>query len=339
MNTATDTSWFKAASTRLPGLALVGAITLIAYWLAQFFSLPAIIIALLAGMACNPLIGRLPSTQTGICFAADPLMKIGVACLGAGVNVYLILEMGWPILMALITAMGLTVLVGLILGRWLGQTSRFSLLTAGAVAICGSSAALAICCTLPKGTNDERDLSVVIIGISILSAAGILLYPLLTNLLGLNDMAAGFVLGGSLHNVAQAIAAGFSVSDVAGETATLVKMSRVALLAPFIMLIALTTGREEADQPRKKWLTLPPLFLIGFIILMIFAAAGLIPPTIKVVLAWLAKAGLLLAMTAIGLKTSLLALMKVDGRSIGLLIAETLVMLIVILCAVHLIAF
>jgi uncharacterized integral membrane protein (TIGR00698 family) len=323
----------------VPGLVFVILATVFAVLIARFVFVPTIIMALLVGLSLNPFVSPKRSLDAGICLAAEPLMKVGIACLGAGVNVSLLATLGWPIFAALLIAIGVTILAGMVIGRALGRSRRLSILSAGAVAICGSSAALAICCAMPKGDDDERDLSVVIIAVSVLSAAGIVLYPLLTKLLSFDDVTAGFVLGGSLHNVAQAIAAGFSVSDTAGETATLVKMSRVAMLAPLVMVVAwmFRSSQTQKQTGAKRWV-LPPLFLVGFLVLMGANEAGLLPSSVQEGLAMISRACLLMAMTAIGLRTSVFDLIKVDRRTVILLCAETVILLALILCAVPIIA-
>ncbi|MEM9599689.1 MAG: putative sulfate exporter family transporter, partial [Pseudomonadota bacterium] len=280
--------------------------------------------------------------------AADPLMKIAVACLGAGVNIGLLILLGWPVLITIIAIMAMTIGSGLWLGRLMGRTPAFAILSAGAVAICGASAALALCCVLPATANRERDLSVVIIVISLLSAAGVLLYPLLMQILGLSDFEAGFVLGGSLHNVAQAVAAGFSMSEPTGETATLVKMIRVSLLAPCVMIVAFAfrhapkTQADEVepcedaacgDETAQRRRILPPAFLIVFFVLMIISSAGLMPWSVRLAFDQIASIGLVLAMTAIGLSTPVADLAKTDRRSVWLILLQTAIILVLALCA------
>lgn len=311
----------------IPGLILVSLLSGLAWGASQLTGLPAVITALVLGLCFSPLLARLPRADPGVRFAAEPLMKIAVACLGAGVNIALLMMLGWPVLLAIIVIMGVTVATGLWFGRLLGRTARFAMLSAGAVAICGASAAVALCCALPASKTRERDLSVVIIGVSLLSAAGVLLYPLLTQALSLNEAQSGFVLGASLHNVAQAVAAGFSVSEPTGETATLVKMMRVTLLAPCVMIVAYAfRTKDDADAPARVRM-MPPAFLIAFLLLMVAGSAGWIPAPLKTGLALAASSGLILAMTAIGLATPVAALVKTDRRAILLILLQTGVML------------
>lgn len=329
----------RSVRQSVPGLVLVIIATACAALLSRFLAAPAIIVALIVGLTLNPLTHARAPLRSGVSFAAEPLMKLGVACLGAGVNLSLLVTLGWPVFVTLFVAMTITVLSGLALGRMLGQSQRLSILSAGAIAICGASAALAISCALPKGDTDERDLSVVIIAVSLLSAAGIILYPLITRLLAFDDVTTGIVLGGSLHNVAQSIAAGFSVSDTAGETATLVKMSRVAMLAPLVMIVPLMMRREKphaqinTGTARKRW-AVPPAFLVGFVILMTASGLGLLPDLLKQGFMLTSKISLLMAMTAIGLRTSVIDVVQVDRRTMILLLAETAILLAVILAAV-----
>lgn len=336
----------------LPGLILVVLLTVPAWWLASVTDIPAVITALVLGLCASPMFARFQTSHPGVQFAADPLMKIAVACLGAGVNIGLLMLLGWPVLITIIGIMAITIGTGLWLGRLLGRSPAFAILSAGAVAICGSSAALALCCALPASAQRERDLSVVIIAISLLSAIGVLLYPLLMQALGLSDIEAGFVLGGSLHNVAQTVAAGFSMSESTGETATLVKMIRVSLLAPCVIMVAYafrgaviapasdgessvaaSSGDgpcvDEAcgDETSQRRRILPPAFLIAFFLLMIAGSAGWLPTPLKTAFAHMASGGLILAMTAIGLSTPIADLLRTDRRSVLLIVLQTAVIL------------
>jgi len=144
------------------------------------------------------------------------------------------------------------------------------ILTGGAVSICGASAALAISAILPRNEYTERNLSFTVFGVTLLSTLAMIAYPIAINLFGFADHQAGIFLGGTIHDVVQVVGAGFSISDAAGETATTVKLLRVSLLAPIVLVLGLAMSQLNlrVDEIGKA----PPFvprFVIGFAVLVI----------------------------------------------------------------------
>ena len=124
----------------------------------------------------------------------------------------------------------------------------FGFLTGGATAICGASAALALSAALPAHPGKEKATTFTVIGVSTLSTLAMILYPMLASLqLDLSPVAAGVFIGGSIHEVAQVVGAGYSMSRETGDVATVVKLMRVAMLLPVIVCAAMIT-RAQGDE-------------------------------------------------------------------------------------------
>ncbi|MCS6854890.1 MAG: putative sulfate exporter family transporter, partial [Elioraea sp.] len=151
------------------------------------------------------------------------------------------------------------------------------------------------------------------------------LYPVLTGVIGLDDRMAGVFLGATIHDVAQVVGAGFSVSAEAGTAATVVKMLRVALLVPVVFAVALVARRLSGPAARAaKRPPLLPAFLLAFLALVAANSLGLVPSPAQ---AWLAEASrwcIVVAIAALGVKTSLASLAEVGRPAILLMVAETL---------------
>lgn len=129
-------------------------------------------------------------------------------------------------------------------------------------------------------------------------------------------------MGGTIHDVAQVVGAGFSISPEVGENATLVKLIRVAMLAPVVLIFSLAYRSSSKATTGNK----PPLlpgFVVGFLILAILNSIGLIPPFISEAAGNLSRWFLLIAIAAVGLKTSLKKMLDVGGVAIALIVAET----------------
>ena len=160
----------------------------------------------------------------------------------------------------MIAAVTLTILFGVVGARVAGISRPFGILTAGAVAICGASAALAISSVLPKGENHERDTVFTVIGVTALSTIAMIIYPLIIALFHLDHAAIGVFLGGTIHDVAQVVGAGFSVSDETGNVATFTKLLRVAMLLPVVVTLSFVYPRPQHHQGRAAIAGLPRRF-------------------------------------------------------------------------------
>ena len=321
----------QPAALYFPGIAVSLLVAVAAQFVAEHYGAPAMLMALLFGIALNFLSQPGPSAP-GIGFAARSVLRFGVALLGARISIELFLSLGWTLIGMLIAGVALTILFGVSFARVMGQGPRFAILTAGAVAICGASAAMAIAAILPKDDKSERNLLFTVLGVTLLSTVAMILYPVFTGAMGFDDRSAGIFIGATVHDVAQVVGAGFSISDEAGETATLVKLIRVSLLAPVVVLLALwwrgSAGQADGGRP-----PIVPVFVLGFLALAALNSFGLIPPVISVFLVKVATWCLLAAIAAVGMKTDLRNVLQVGGGAILLIVAETLFLALYVLAA------
>ncbi len=234
-----------------------------------------------------------------------------------------------PIVMV-IGAITLTILFGLLGARIAGLSRPFGVLTAGAVAICGASAALAISSVLPHEKNHERNTAFTVIGVTALSTMAMIVYPMITALFHLDHAAIGIFLGGTIHDVAQVVGAGFSVSEETGKIATFTKLLRVALLLPVVLTLSFVFRAETGTSTGR----LLPGFLVMFAALVVANSVGAIPDTLLAVLKSLSRWCLVTAIAALGMKTSLKSVAEVGGRAIALIVAETVFLAIIVLAVV-----
>ena len=310
------------AKEYFPGVMVSVLVALAAQFVAEHHGAPAMLMALLFGIALN-FLGDPGPTAAGIGFTARSVLRFGVAILGARISVEMLTSLGWGMIALLIAGVIATILFGVLLARFIGQGPRFAILTAGSVAICGASAAMAIAAVLPKDEKSERNLLFTVLGVTVLSTVAMILYPILTQALGFDDVTAGAFIGATVHDVAQVVGAGFSISDTAGETSTLVKLIRVSFLAPVVVLITLW-WQHAAPQDEGKRPPIIPGFVLGFLVLAMLNSLGLIPAALSGLLANLSSWALLAAIAAVGMKTDLRNIMQVGGGAIALIVAETL---------------
>jgi len=306
-----------------PGIVVAALVAVAAQFLAEHYATPAMLLALLLGIALG-FLGQEGRTVDGVGFAARTLLRLGIALLGVRISFALIAELGAQLIGLIVGGVILTILFGLAVGRFFGHRWRFSLLTAGSVAICGASAAMAISAILPKDERSEERLLFTVMGVTVLSTLAMIVYPIVVTALEYSPLEAGVFLGGTIHDVAQVVGAGFSVSDETGETATLVKLIRVALLAPVVLIASLMIRSFATADPDGGRPPLLPSFVIAFLVLATANSFGFVPGWAASFLGDASRWLLLTAIAAVGMKTNLKQVLSVGGAAIALIVLETI---------------
>lgn len=320
-----------------PGFAVSVLVAATAQFLSEHYGAPAMLLALLLGLALNFLAEDGTRTAPGVAITARSVLRIGVALLGARISVDMLADLGAASVALVVAGVVATILFALLLGRLAGRSWDFALLTGGSVAICGASAAMAIAAVLPKHEKSERDLVFTVLSVTVLSTVAMVVYPMLSNAFGFTARDSGVFLGGTIHDVAQVVGAGFSIGPETGETATLVKLIRVSMLAPVVLTFSLVIrARGLADQAGGKRPPLLPGFVIGFLVLAALNSAGVIPAGLADFAGTLSRWALLIAIAAVGIKTSLQKMLAVGGGAIALLVAETVFLGVFVVAGLHL---
>ncbi len=309
-----------------PGTLLSAVVAVAAMALGPHYDAPVMLFALLLGMALN-FLSKEGKAAPGIDFTGRQILRVGVALLGLRITLAQVAELGWaPVVMVLVTV-ALTIVVGIVLARLMGFQMFFGLLTGGAVAICGASAALALSAAMPSHPLKERATLFTVIGVSSLSTLAMVLYPLLTQALEMPPVLAGFFIGGTIHDVAQVVGAGYSISHEAGDAATLIKLMRVAMLLPVIALAAgLARRYEQAQGDTAVTGARPPLlpwFAVAFGLLVCVNSSGWLPSGLVQGGQSTSHFFLVAAMAAIGMKTHLRDIVAVGWKPVVLMLLET----------------
>ena len=309
------------------GVLLALAVAAAARFVSDHYGAPAMLFALLFGIAFN-FLSTDERCAPGIELSSKTLLRAGVALLGFRLSLTEIASLGADSVLMVGGMLVGTIFFGILVAPLLGRHWRFGLLTGGAVAICGASAALAISAVLPKREGLEKDTLFTVMAVTTLSTVAMVTYPIITKLLGFDDAQTGFLIGATIHDVAQVVGAGYSVSDVAGELATLVKLERVAMLP--IVLLAITFACGKGEGKRAGF----PAFLIGFVICVLINSTGLVPPVIQTSAATLSQWLLITAIAGLGIRTSVKAMLDLGPRHLILVVAETLFLLVAAVVAV-----
>jgi uncharacterized integral membrane protein (TIGR00698 family) len=314
-------------------------------------------VAIVIGMLLGNF-GVMPkSLRPGVRFAYSNLLSLGIILLGVQLNFFDVLRLGFMGVgmscFEIVLALGIMWL----LTRWLRLSGRLGVLLGVGTAICGSSAIMA---TAPVIEAEESDVVFGVATVTLLGLIGMFLLPLLGHALQMTANAFGILDGLVIHAVPQVVAAGFAYSSPAGATATVIKMTRVCLLAPMVFFIGLIYARRKAQQTqmvqnkRSGVFALFPKFIFGFLAMALLRTIGLLPD-IKIQLPEAAWAGgvqkdfsvvniarmaasfcLIMSMAAVGLETKFSALARTGPKPFLAGLISSLVITVVILGLIRL---
>ncbi|MFN4170230.1 MAG: YeiH family protein [Pseudorhodobacter sp.] len=309
----------------LPGLLLSVTIAAAAGFLADHYGAPAMLFALLIGIAFN-FLHEESTCRAGVDFAARTLLRLGVGLLGLRIALDDLAQFGWTGAAVIAGLVALTIATGFVVAPLLGRGWRFALLTGGAVAICGASAALGLAPGIPANENTERNTLFTVMAVTTLSTIAMVAYPILFQTMDLSDIQRGFLIGVTIHDVAQVVGAGFSISDSAGETATIAKLFRVALLPVVLVAVVLSLRISGAGTAGGK-VPLLPWFMVLFLVLSATGSAIDLPASVTGAVSDASRLLLVTAIAALGVKTSMRAMREVGPGHLGVVVIETLVLL------------
>jgi uncharacterized integral membrane protein (TIGR00698 family) len=299
-----------------PGVSLAFVVAAAATFLSEHYGAPVMLFALLLGMALHFLSAD-PRAAPGLDFTAKKLLRVGIALLGARITFGQVAGLGAAPVFLVVVCLTATIGFGLILARLTGRDWPFGMLTAGSVAICGASAALAISAVLPRRENHERDTLFTVVAVTGLSTVAMVLYPILFAALGFDETAIGILIGATIHDVAQVVGAGYAVSPEAGDAATLVKLLRVALMPVVVLSLALLVSRGSGAKAPM------PVFALVFVLILAINSFGLIPGPVQVAMVDCSRWLLVGAIAALGIKTSLQAMFEGGPGHTLVVLAQT----------------
>lgn len=323
--TATTTIDSLGWRDKLNGVLFVALLTMAVVQLAELPFIRSVGISpLVIGIVCGMIYGNfLKGTMpigwgVGVHFTARKLLRIAVALYGLNISLQQIIEVGLP---GVVVAIGVAVSVlalGTWLGtRWLGLDRDTSMLTAAGSAICGAAAVLAFESTLRSAPHKS---AVAVATVVLFGTISMFVYPVLFNLgwLGFDGQAIGLFLGGSIHEVAQVVAAASNVDPATTEVATIVKMTRVALLVPLLLVIGLWLQRRDNQASGSKAALPIPWFAIFFLIFALINSANVIPVDTLQMLRAIDIFLLTMAMTALGIETRFAQMKQAGPRVLAL---------------------
>lgn len=325
---------FRGVASYLKGAAVCLLMALAATFVSEHYGGPQLLYALLIGLAFHFLVES-PQVKPGVDFCARTLLRLGVALLGARITITQVTQLGAESAGLIVCAVVFTILLGTGLARLLRRPADQGLLSGAAVGICGASAALAVASVLPATKENERFTLMTVVGVTLLSTVAMVLYPFGLRLLDLTPEQSGIFLGGTIHDVAQVVAAGMLLGQDTGDTATVVKLFRVMLLMPAVLCISLVVRSRQAQLvvsgKQKNKVALVPGFLVAFAVLVALTSAGAINQATTDAASAASRWLLVIAIAAAGVKTSFQDLAKLGWQPVLMLVVETIFIAVFVL--------
>lgn len=327
----------STASSVVPGLVLAlgaGALSMAAAALLGDIipAASALLVAILLGVAVGNLVALPESTEPGLAVASKQVLRIGIVLLGLQLSLAGIAALGWGVLLLVVAVVASGFLAAELIGRALSVGRGLRTLIGAGFSICGAAAVAGV-----EGLVDEKEESDVVTALALVVVFGTLMIPLLpalAALFGLGEAATGLWIGASTHEVAQVVAAGGIAGGFALDVAVVVKLTRVAMLAPVAALLSIRVRRRlAANRPRSagqvngqvKRPPIIPFFVVGFVIAAAVRATGIVPEVGLEVASWLQTLFLASAMFALGSSVKASTLRSVGGRPVALAALVTLV--------------
>ena len=318
-----------------PGVAVAAVVAALGYLVASLIApivpVPAMVTALIIGIALNPIAAR-PSTNPGTKFCVHTVLRWAVALMGLRIGLSDIAVLGAPAAILIIAAMAITIVSGFLFARWYGQTPEFGALVGVGTGVCGASATLAVSTVLPNYPGKQADIAFTVVAVNAFATLAMVIYPPICIVLDFDPQITGIMLGGTIHDVAQVAGAGYAISSAVGNAAIIVKLFRVFLLLPIVLCVGSYFNRRGGLQAEAR--VAVPLFAIVFLILCALNSTISMFPSVvpeyseaRDLLVSASNWGLLLAIGALGLSTSVKQVLGLGWRHIGTAAATTFVIL------------
>ncbi len=321
-----------------PGVLLSASVAVAAYlfapYVAKALPIPAMVLALVVGIALNPLASQ-ARFKPGMDFCVRTVLRWAVALLGLRVALSDIAALGLATGVIVVVSMVATLLSGFLFARMSGRSAGFGALVGAATAVCGASAALATSTVVPDYPGKEADIAFVVVAVNALATLAMVVYPPFCVLFGFDAQTTGVMLGGTIHDVAQVVGAGYAVNEAAGNTAVIVKLFRVFLLLPVVLGIGWYFTRQGVKHGEAK-VPMPVFALVFLALCLLNSAMPLMPPLLpaftplKAIMIEVSNWGLLIAIGALGLGTSVSTIIALGWRHVATVVASTAVIFVLV---------
>ena len=310
----------------LPGIGLSVIIAVFALYIESLLPIHIIgasVIAMFIGMIFNHFLAKTKIFQSGVKFTSKKILKFAIILLGLSLNIATIFEVGKMSLTVMIFTLMTCFGCGYFIGKALGLNWKLSNLISAGTGICGGSAIAALSSTIDA---DDNDVAYAMSATFLFDMAMILLFPIMGRALGMSDQAFGLWAGTAVNDTSSVVATGYAFSELAGDFATMVKLTRTLSIIPTVIVFAfinLSIKKKEAktlgldDEKLKAEFSIRkifPWFIVGFVAMSLVASIFSIPATIVTQTKSVSKFLMVCSLSAIGLNTSFSNMKKAGVR-------------------------
>mgnify|MGYP001425383841 CR=1 FL=1 len=291
----------------IPGLLLTTFIALLSIYFSKYIAIGSIAIAIIVGFILNNLFSnKFNSFEKGISFSEQTILSFAIILLGSYIDIKVLNSISIYTILLLIVTIIVSIILCYLIGKTFGLSKNLSLLLGVGNGICGSSA-IAGTSKIINAKDEEIGISIAII--NGLGAICIFVMPffLLNILYNFSNQDYGFIIGSTVQAFGQVTATGFLLNQEVGEFATIIKMIRIIMLGPFLIILNLFC---HSGKKGNKNLIYIPKFILGFILLAGLVSLNILPEYIILILKKTSKILLTIAMAGIGLKISFKSIFK-----------------------------
>lgn len=320
----------------IPGLSLCAAVSLAAIFSAQLQAtylgrawFGDLVLAIVIGVAIRSMLTLPQATDAGIRFSGKTLLEIAIALLGASLSLSILRGAGAFVIIGIAALVILSLFGSYAIGRAFSLSPKLAALIAAGNSICGNSA---IAATAPAIGAKAEDVAAAIGFTAVLGVIAVMLLPFLPEMLGMDAKAYGVFAGLTVYAVPQVLAATAPFGTVAVQAGTIIKLIRVLMLGPTIILLSLIFNRK--DKTELSLQKMVPWFIIGFVLMIMARSFGLIPEVLLDPISQITNVLTIMAMAALGLSVDIRSLRHSGGKVI---LAATLSVLLLGVLSVGLI--
>ncbi len=326
-------AWTRRWGQRLPGVLLAVGLAGLSVLLATVLPLAsAAVVAIVIGIAIGNSVRVPAACAPGLAYAGKTGLQAAIVALGAGLGLAQIWTTGRESIVVLLGSLVIGVVAIMMLGRLMGVSLELRSLIAVGTGVCGGSAIAALA---PVIKARRESVALAVATVFLMNIVAVLIFPPIGALLGMSQEAFGVWAGTAINDTSSVVAAGYAYGEVAGETATVVKLARTTMIVPLVVLFGIAVRRAETVAgaagagDAKPWYRIVPVFLYLFLAASVLNTAGLVE---LLRLEWLPDLGqflIVVALGAIGLATRLRDLLRAGPRPLLLGLAGWIILIVV----------
>jgi uncharacterized integral membrane protein (TIGR00698 family) len=301
------------------GLLLSFGLAILAYFLGKRFPLiGGPVFGILLGIVISNTI-KLPSHfSAGISFTSKKILQWAIIALGGGLSLTQVWEAGIESLGVMVISLVAAFVAAFVLGKAFNIPWKLTSLIGAGTGICGGSAIAAVA---PVIEADDTEVAYAISTIFLFNIFAVLIFPALGHAFGFSDLSFGLWAGTAINDTSSVVAAGYAYSQVAGEYATIVKLTRTTMIIPVTAIFALVSALKKknsagAGNINFSLQNIIPWFIVWFLVASLLNTLGILADPIPSYLNWLGKFMIILALTAVGLNANFRKFLKTGFKPV-----------------------